>query len=203
VEVRQSEGGVASGRGLTPAVRMERKLKFHERKLLKKHSFIEWRRERHSHEIAVIRRYGIQNREDYTKYNKICLMIKRLAHILSELDPKDPFRIKMTDQLLEKLYNMGLLPFKKSLAQCAEITASAFCRRRLPVVLVRNKYCETLKEAITFVEQGHIRIGPEVVTDPAFLVTRTMEDFITWVDSSKIRRKVLAYHNMLDDYDFL
>jgi U3 small nucleolar ribonucleoprotein protein IMP3 len=49
---------------------MERKLKFHEQKLLKKHSFIEWRRERHNHEIAVIRRYGIQKREDYTKYKK-------------------------------------------------------------------------------------------------------------------------------------
>jgi U3 small nucleolar ribonucleoprotein protein IMP3 len=83
-------------------------------------------------------------------------MIKKLAHMLSELDPQDPFRIKMTEQLLEKLYNMGLIPIKKSLAQCAQITASAFCRRRLPVVLVRNKYCETLKEAITFVEQGRI-----------------------------------------------
>jgi U3 small nucleolar ribonucleoprotein protein IMP3 len=52
---------------------MERKLKFHEQKLLKKHSFIEWRRERHSRELAVIRRYAIQNREDYTKYQRYSL----------------------------------------------------------------------------------------------------------------------------------
>jgi len=26
-------------------------------------------------------------------------------------------------------------------------------------VLVRLKFCETLREAVTFVEQGHIRIG--------------------------------------------
>lgn len=45
------------------------------------------------------------------------------------------------------------------------------------------------------------RVGPETVTDPAFLVTRNMEDFITWVDSSKIRRKVLQYNDKLDDYD--
>ena len=48
--------------------------------------------------------------------------------------------------------------------------------------------------------QGHIRIGPEIVTDPAFLVTRTMEDFVTWVDTSKIKRKVLKYSDKLDDY---
>lgn len=98
---------------------------------------------------------------------------------------------------------MGLIPVKKSLSQCYKITASAFCRRRLPVVLVRLKFCENLKEAVTFVEQGHIRIGIDVITDPAYLVTRKMEDFITWTDTSKIRKKVLQYNEQLDDFDFL
>ena len=43
----------------------------------------------------------------------------------------------------------------------------------------------------------------ETVTDPAFLVTRTMEDFVTWVDTSKIRRKITKYNDMLDDYELL
>lgn len=47
------------------------------------------------------------------------------------------------------------------------------------------------------------RLGPEVVTDPAFHVTRNMEDFITWVDSSKIKRKVMKYNDALDDFDLL
>jgi U3 small nucleolar ribonucleoprotein protein IMP3 len=51
--------------------------------------------------------------------------------------------------------------------------------------------------------QGHVRVGPETVLEPAFLVTRAMEDFVTWVDTSKIRRKVLAYNDKLDDYDLL
>lgn len=75
------------------------------------------------------------------------------------------------------------------------------CRRRLATVLVRLKYAEQLKEAVTYIEQGHIRVGPETVSDAAFLVTRNMEDFITWVDSSKIKRKVLEYNDKLDDYD--
>ena len=51
--------------------------------------------------------------------------------------------------------------------------------------------------------QGHVRVGPETVLEPAHLVTRPMEDFVTWVDTSKIRRKVLAYNDKLDDYDLL
>lgn len=66
---------------------------------------------------------------------------------------------------------------------------------------MRLKYAEQLKEAVTYIEQGHIRVGPETVSDAAFLVTRNMEDFITWVDSSKIKRKVLEYNDKLDDYD--
>ena len=46
-------------------------------------------------------------------------------------------------------------------------------------------------------------MGPDTVTDPAFLVTRSVEDFVTWVDTSKIKRKVMKYNDKLDDFDLL
>lgn len=51
--------------------------------------------------------------------------------------------------------------------------------------------------------QGHVRVGPDSITDPAYHVTRSMEDFVTWVDTSKIKRKVLKYNDKLDDFDLL
>jgi U3 small nucleolar ribonucleoprotein protein IMP3 len=109
----------------------------------------------------------------------------------------------MTEQLLKKLFDMGIISTEKSLQRADEITASAICRRRLPVVMVRLKMAETVKNAVEFVEQGQVRIGPNVVTDPAFLVTKTMEDYVTWVDSSKVRRTVQKYNDKLDDFDLL
>lgn len=41
------------------------------------------------------------------------------------------------------------------------------------------------------------------MTDPAFLVTRSLEDFLTWVDGSKIKRAVAKYNDKLDDFDLL
>ena len=35
------------------------------------------------------------------------------------------------------------------------------------------------------------------------LVTRTMEDHINWVPTSKIKRKIDTYNDKLDDYDIL
>ncbi|KAK1570986.1 hypothetical protein Q3G72_010196 [Acer saccharum] len=178
-----------------------RKLKFHEKRLLKKVNFLEWKREGGHRESEVMQRYHVTGRDDYKKYSSLCRMVQKLVNILKQMDPKDPFRIEMSDSLLEKLYNMGVIPTRKSLALCDRLSVSSFCRRRLSTVLVQSKYAEHLKEAVTYIEQGHIRVGPETVTDPAFLVTRNMEDFVTWVDTSKIKRKVLEYNDKLDDYD--
>jgi hypothetical protein len=50
---------------------------------------------------------------------------------------------------------------------------------------------------------GHVRVGTEVITDPAYLVTRSNQDFISWVDSSKIKRHVMKYRDEVDDFDLL
>ena len=180
-----------------------RKLKHHEYRLLKKADFLQWKRESNLRETRVVRRYRVQNPEDYHEYNKIVGYITKLAHQLKQLPADDPVRQQRTDDLMEKLYQMGLIHTKDSLEHCAKVNVSALCRRRLPVVLVRLKFAENMKEACTLVEQGHIRIGPETVTDNALLITRNMEDFITWVDASKIKRKVQTYNDELDDYDLM
>ena len=102
---------------------------------------------------------------------------------------------------------MGILPSTASTAKLSEVdknvTVSAFCRRRLPVIMTRLRMAETVQAATTIIEQGHVRVGTETITDTAFLVTRSMEDFVTWVDGSKIKRNILRYREKLDDFDLL
>ena len=98
-------------------------------------------------------------------------MITKLANELSLLPPEDDFRKAMTDNLLTKLYQTGLIPIKRDLSQCEKVTVSSFCRysrnvsvspcylwvsrrRRLPVMMMKLKMSETMKEATTFIEQG-------------------------------------------------
>ncbi|VEU22766.1 DEKNAAC103826, partial [Brettanomyces naardenensis] len=91
---------------------------------------------------------------------------------------------------------MGVLATASKISDLEnKITVSALCRRRIAVVMCRMKMAETVTDAVKFVEQGHVRVGPDVITDPAYLVTRNMEDYLTWVDSSKIKRNVLKYRN--------
>ncbi|XP_076454396.1 U3 small nucleolar ribonucleoprotein IMP3-like [Babylonia areolata] len=180
-----------------------RKLKYHEEKLLKKVDFLNWKSENNLYYIKLMRKFRIEKREDLTLYNKYTKHILDLAKKIKDLPADDPFRTVATAQLLEKLYSMGLIPTRKNLELALKVSAAAFCRRRLPVVMVKCHMAQTVKAAATFVEQGHVRIGPEVCTDPARLVTRNMEDFLTWTDTSAIKKHVMAYNEQRDDFDLM
>lgn len=48
-----------------------------------------------------------------------------------------------------------------------------------------------------------IRVGTKVIRDTSYFVPKHMEDMVTWVDSSKIKKKILQYNDKFDDYDFM
>ncbi|KAL7417311.1 hypothetical protein BDY24DRAFT_165867 [Mrakia frigida] len=181
-----------------------RELKFHEKKLLKKVDFLNYKQDSNLREVKVMRRYHIQDREDYHKYNKLAGSLRGLAHRLSLLPAADPYRSEMEGQVLSKLYDMGLINLESKMSDVEhKVTVSGFCRRRLAVVACRMRMAETVSSAVKLIEQGHIRVGPQAVNDPAYLVTRSMEDFVTWVDTSKVKRTVMTYNDELDDFDLL
>jgi len=156
---------------------MVRKLKYHEQKLLRKVDFTTYKSDNSHRDSAVLRRYAIQKPSDYTKYNRLCGSLRQLAHRLADLEPDDPVRRKHEDLLLEKLFDMGIVGTggggKGKLSDVEKgVTVSAFARRRLGVVMTRLRMSETVQSANKFVEQGHVRVGPEVITDSAYMVTR-------------------------------
>jgi U3 small nucleolar ribonucleoprotein protein IMP3 len=114
----------------------------------------------------------------FYRYNKLSKEVRDIAKKIKDLDNESLFRAEQSAALLEKLYMMGLIPTKWDLSLCEKITASSFCRRRLPVIMVRSRMCETIKMATQLIEQSHVRVGPEVIKDPAFFVTRYNFSFI-------------------------
>eukprot|EP01039_Chlorochromonas_danica_P007788 gene7788-8599_t len=180
-----------------------RVLKHHEKKLLKKVDFFNWKEDQNLREAQVIRKFRLQDREDYSKYSKVVGLVTKLVAKLRDLKQDDPLRQQISEQMLQKLHGLGLIDKTSSLSAAERLTVSRLCLRRLPVVMVKCKMAQSIKEAATMVEQGHVRVGPQVVTDPAFLVSRPFEDFVTWVDSSRIKRAIQQYHDKVDDYDLL
>lgn len=130
--------------------------------------------------------------------------LRQLAHRLSLLPPESAARRKHEQLLLDKLYDMGILSSASKLSGVEHgVTVSAMARRRLPVVMTRLRMAETVQAATKLVEQGHVRVGVETVTDPAFFVTRNLEDFVTWAVGSKIKQNIMKYRDKLDDFELL
>ena len=86
-----------------------RKLRHHEQKLLKKVDFLNWKKDAPVKEISVLRRYHIQDRDDYAKYNKVVGQITKLVSKLRLLKQTDQYRIQKTEQMVTKLFTMGLV----------------------------------------------------------------------------------------------
>ena len=67
--------------------------------------------------------------------------------------------------------------------------------------MVRMKMAQNVADAVKYIEQGHVKVGVDTVTDPAFHVTRPMEDLITWVKGSTIAKTVQDYRQSRDDFN--
>lgn len=170
----------------------------------------------------------------FCRYNKLSRQIRDLVEKIAKLDKQEAFKSDATYMLLEKLYGMGLIHDKSDLEAASKVSASCFCRRRLPVVMVKSEFLhflfyfffsfyvhffygvhvfsllyfvqkdklsENIKNATDLVESGHVRVGTEMVKDCAFLVSRNLEDFVTWVDGSKIKQHVMSYNDLRDDFE--
>jgi hypothetical protein len=69
----------------------------------------QWKQDASLRETKVMRRYHIQDREDYHKYNKLCGQLRSLVHRLSLLPGQDGVRQRREGEMLDKLYDMGIL----------------------------------------------------------------------------------------------
>ncbi|XP_075252550.1 U3 small nucleolar ribonucleoprotein IMP3-like [Convolutriloba macropyga] len=180
-----------------------RQLKHHEQKLLKKVDFINWEIDNNEHILKIMRRYNLRKREEYIAYKQLVAEVRKLAEKLKELDTNDKFRNVNVIRLVQKLYLMGAIPSDRSFAAVDKLTVSSFCRRRLPVVMTKLKMAQDVQVATQMIEHGHVKVGTELVTDPAFLVTRRSEDLVMWTENSKYKRHIATYNEQVDDFDLM
>ncbi|CAI5439538.1 unnamed protein product [Caenorhabditis angaria] len=182
---------------------MVRKLKTHEQKLLKKTDFMQWKVDQEGKQGDMLKKFHVTKREHYSLYNTLAAKSRELAELIKNLPMGDPFRAKSIDDVLTRFYQAGLIPTGDSLERVGKVTGASFARRRIPVVMKNSGMVDSVKTASDLVEQGHVRVGTKLITDPAFMVTRSSEDMITWTNASKIKKHVLDYNNTRDDFDLI
>lgn len=192
-----------------------RQLKSHEKKLVKKVDFLNWKTEenvgRKIRVISSVKEYGLSGNDEFNKYNYISKQVNSsINELLTKKSEENDVSLKryIDDQLqliYDKLYAMGVLDSKTEYQEQFTkygIPTERFLRRRLNYVMSHElEMGEDIKKTTQYIKDGHVKVGPKTVTDPAFLVTRTLEDYVTWSSKSKIRRTILKYNNVWDDFE--
>ncbi|KAH9578777.1 RNA-binding S4 domain [Trypanosoma melophagium] len=179
---------------------IHRPLKYHEKKLLRKHDFMQYPQD-NWHEPFCITKYHLEDREDYRRYMRLVGLMRQLLAHLRYLPSDSKVRIEVTQQLLDKLFSMGLIKEKLGLSEVDKVGVEVFCKRRLPTVLRDLSMAPNCKIAADLVHHGHVRVGTMQVRDPAFLVPKGLEDLITWMPGSKIKQHVDSFNVQHDDYE--
>ncbi|KAI5185876.1 U3 small nucleolar ribonucleoprotein IMP3 [Nematocida homosporus] len=166
-----------------------RHLKYHEQKLLRKVDLLDWKGTSSQREHLITQRFKLEDRETYVRYSLVVGKIRRLALALAKLNDNDDVKIQMVKELVAKLHTLGLVK-GKSLLDCAKVGVSSFCRRRLSTIVADLKMVPDIKTAANFIKHGHIKVGTQIINDPGLIISRAMEDYITWREGSKIKATI-------------
>ena len=87
---------------------------------------------------------------------------------------------KEEKQLLEKLFNLGLIEQNAQLEDVLSLKVQDFLDRRLQTFVAKQNLALTPKQARQFIVHGHININGKKVDAPSYIVTREEENAITF-----------------------
>ncbi len=132
-----------------------------------------WDAQRIKEEKEIMEKYGLRRKRELWKAQSILRNFRRRAReLLANPDEK------LKNELLSKLYRLGLLEKDANLEDVLNLTVEDVLERRLQTVVLRKGLASTLKQARQFIVHGHIAVNGKRFTFPSALVRREWEDKI-------------------------
>jgi len=143
-----------------------------------------WLLDRIQRESRIVARYGLKNRREVWKAEGRLRTFRRQARRLLARRTEQAEREKQ--QLLNKLYRLGLLPENATLDDVLKLTLEDVLKRRLQSVVYYRGLAKSLRQARQFVVHGHIAIGDRRVSIPSYFVTRDEEEQVCYYQGSPL-----------------
>jgi len=143
-----------------------------------------WDKERLHKEVILVGKYGLRNKKELWRVQAILRRFRERARKIMALPPEE--REKGRQELIGKLYRMGILPSDATLDDVLALTVENFLERRLQTMVVTKGLAKTVHQARQFITHGHIVIAGRRVTSPGHLVDRESEDLIAYTPTSPL-----------------
>ena len=144
-----------------------------------------WQKSRIEEEKAIIREFGLKNKQEVwrmrSKAKDIADQAKRLTSGTDTLQSK-----KETELLLARLYKLGLLPQGAQIESVLNLTIKDVLERRLQTIVFKKGLAKSPKQARQFITHRHIVVNNKVITSPSYIVTAAEEAAVAFIQKSAL-----------------
>lgn len=141
-----------------------------------------WQKERILAEKELLKEYGLNRKYEIWKMNSILKNFTKQAKNLVTI--KNPQVEKERNQLLTKLFSLGLLSKNAKIDDVLSLTLKDILERRLQTLVCRKSLASSFKQARQFIVHEHISLGDKTITAPSYLVPLDEEGTIQFANNS-------------------
>ncbi|MEM3031317.1 MAG: 30S ribosomal protein S4 [Nitrososphaerota archaeon] len=145
-----------------------------------------WRQENLAMELRLLGEFGLRNKREISIANSKLRKYRSLARGL--FTAVGERRAMAENQLLGKLYRLGLLPEGSTLDDVLRLSVSDFLERRLQTVVYKLGLARTPYQARQLITHGKVYIGDRRVRAPSYHVLRGEEEMIRLAAEEKLSR---------------
>ncbi len=141
-----------------------------------------WQKARIDDEKELIKEYGLKNKKEIWKMNSFLSSFANQAKkLITATTPQTQLEKK---QLLKKLSSLGLVSAAAELDEILALDLRKILERRLQTLVFKKSLAKTPMQARQLITHGHICIGNKKITVPSYLVRKSEEGQIRFVDKS-------------------
>merc|ERR1712096_197822 len=165
-------------------------------------------KDRLDNELKLVGEYGLRNKREVWRIQKVLSQIRSSARDLLTRDEKDTKRIFEGNAILRRLTRYGLLDeTQQKLDYVLALRTNDFLERRLQTLVFKLGLAKSIHHARVLIKQRHIRVGKQTVNVPSFMVRVDSQKHIDFALGSpfgggrpgRVRRKNLASKGGGDD----
>lgn len=143
-----------------------------------------WEKDRMEVESQLIKEHGLKNKKEIWKAGSILSSFAKQAKKLIAAETSQSLLEKK--QLISKAASIGLISSTAQLEDILALDIKKILDRRLQTTVLRKNLARSIKQARQFITHGHIAVGNKTITIPSYLVLKSEEDQINFVQRSSL-----------------
>jgi len=143
-----------------------------------------WRKERIDTERQLRKQFGLKNTRELWKVESKLKSFKDQIKSFATMSQSQAALEKQ--QLIKRLEKFGIMPEDGNLETVLGYTPEVLLNRRLQTIVLKKKYCRTMRQARQFITHRHVLVKDKCVTAPGYLVTVSDESSISFKLNSNL-----------------